>query len=90
MNLSKCCAPAQNMEILGFVYDAIAKSYRLLKKKQQKYINRIIAVLQKPTVEFKNLEKLVGNLTYAAWVSPFGRPFLSVLSSSLNDPNHKK
>ena len=90
MNLSKCCAPARKMEILGFVYDSIAKSCRLSKEKQQKYIDRIIAVLQKPTVVFKNLEKLVGNLTYAAWISPFGRPFLSVLSSSLNDPNHKK
>ena len=30
------------------------------------------------------MEKVVGNLTYAAWVSPFGRPFLSVLSSKIN------
>ena len=30
------------------------------------------------------LEKIVGNLTYAAWVSPFGRPFLSVLSTKIH------
>ena len=32
----------------------------------------------------------MGNLTYAAWVSPFGRPFLSVLSSELNPSKSKK
>ena len=32
-------------------------------------------------------KKIVGNLTYAAWVSPFGRPFLSVLSSKITSSN---
>ena len=37
----------------------------------------------------KDLEKMVGYLVYAAWVEPFGRPFISALSSAmvLNDPN---
>ena len=78
MNLEKCCPPARVMEILGFVYDAIARSCRLSKEKTKKYITRVNDVLKSPHVRFKNLEKLVGNLTYAAWVSPFGRPFLSV------------
>ena len=81
MNQKKCHAPARIMEILGFIYDAVARSCRLSPEKTKKYINRIVDVLRSPRVKFKNLEKLVGNLTYAAWVSPFGRPFLSVLSS---------
>ena len=89
MNLSKCFAPARVMEILGFVYDAIARSCRLSKKKQHKYINRVMAVLQSTEIEFKKLEKLVGNLTYAAQVSPFGRPFLSVLSCALYNLNKR-
>ena len=72
------------MEILGFVYDAIAKSCKLSNKKQEKYINRINDVLQSTDVCGKILEKLVGNLTYAAWVSPFGRTFLSMLSTKIN------
>ena len=84
MNLEKCCPPARVMEILGFVYDAIARSCRLSKEKTKKYITRVDDVLKSPHVRFKNLEKLVGNLAYAAWISPFGRPFLSVLSSRLN------
>ena len=66
MNLEKCFPPARVMEILGFVYDAIARSCRLSEGKQKKYIKRICNVLKSPKVVFKNLEKLVGNLTYAA------------------------
>ena len=66
MNRKKCHAPARIMEILGFIYDAIARSCRLSPQKKEKYINRIADVLLSPRVKFKNLEKLVGNLTYAA------------------------
>ena len=90
MNLEKCCPPARIMEILGFIYDAIARSCRLSEKKRTKYVNRINDVLRSPNVTFKNLEKLVGNLTYAAWVAPFGRPFLSVLSGALKNQKEKK
>ena len=75
--------PAQKMEILGFLYDAIAKSCKLSEKKRKKYIARINDVLDSKYIKIKRLEKLVGNLTYAAWVSPFGRPFLSVLSTKI-------
>ena len=34
-------------------------------------------------------EKLVGNLTYAAQVAPFGRPFLSALSEQLSNTKHQ-
>ena len=46
MNLKKCCPPAGVMEILGFLYDAIAKRCRLSNKKQTKYINQINVVLE--------------------------------------------
>ena len=45
MNLKKCCPPARVMEILGFLYDAIAKRCRMSNEKQTKYINRINVVL---------------------------------------------
>ena len=66
MNLIKCHPPAQIMEILGFLYDAVARSCRLSVEKQRKYVKRINDVLQFTHVRGKNLEKLVGNLTYAA------------------------
>ena len=86
MNLKKCCPPASIMEILGFLYDAITKSCKLSAKKQKKYIAHMNDILQSTHVPRKNLEKVMGNLTYAAWVSHFGRPFLLVLSSSLTKP----
>ena len=41
MNSEKCFPPAQKMVILGFFYDAIAKSCKLSVKKKDKYIARI-------------------------------------------------
>ena len=90
MNLKKCYPPARVMEILGFLYDAVNRSCRLSKEKVQKYINRIRNVLKAQYVHYKHLEKLVGNLAYAAWVSPFGRPFLSVLSTALSNSKRKQ
>ena len=46
MNPKKCCPPARVMEILGFLYDAVAKRCRLSTKKQTKYINQINVVLE--------------------------------------------
>ena len=66
MNPKKCCPPARKMKILGFMYDAITRSCRLSDKKQKKYMNRIDNVLESAYEMQKNLEKLVGNLTYAA------------------------
>ena len=83
MNFKKCCLPARKMEIVWFMYDAITRSCHLSDKKRTKYINRIDRVLESAYIPPKTIEKLVGNLTYAALVSPFGRPFLSVLSSKI-------
>ena len=90
MNPKQCHPPAQRMEILGFLYDTIARSCKLSPKKQEKYISRINGVLQDTHVSGENLEKLVGNLTYAAWIAPFGRPFLSVLSRKIRPSTRKK
>ena len=84
MNRKKCHSPARIMVILGFIYDSILKTCRLSITKQEKYIRRIDSILSATIVSFKTLEKLVGNLTYAAWVAPFGRPFLSTLSEKLH------
>ena len=83
MKPEKCFPPARKMEIIGFLYDAVLRYCRLSEKKCVKYISRIDDVLSVTYVQQKKLEKLVGNLTYAAWVSPFGRPFLSVLSCKI-------
>ena len=87
MNSEKCFPPAQKMVILGFLYDAIAKLCKLSEEKKDKYITRIENILKSEYIKIKLLEKIVGNLTYAAWVSPFGRPFLSVLSSKITSSN---
>ena len=63
------------MVILGFLYDAIAKLCKLSEEKKDKYITRIENILKSEYIKIKLLEKIVGNLTYAAGVSPSGRPF---------------
>ena len=66
MNSKKCYPPARKMEILGFLYDSIAKSCKLSEEKRTKYISRICDVLKSKVIKIKMLEKIVGNLTYAA------------------------
>ena len=84
MNRKKCLSPARVMEILGFIYDSNFKADRLSVSKQKKYLRRIEQVLRATVVTFKKLEKQVGNPTYAAWIAPFGRLFLSILSEMLH------
>ena len=88
MNRKKSFSPARVMEVHGFIYDLILRTCRLSKKKQLKYLSRIECILKSPKVQFKCLEKLLGNLTYAAWIAPFGRPFLSVLSEKIKPSKH--
>ena len=83
MNSEKCFPPAQKMVILGFFYDAVAKLCKLSEEKKDKYITRIENILKSEYIEIKLLEKIVGNLTYAAWVSPFGRPFCQFYRAKL-------
>ena len=66
MNRDKCHPPAQVMDILGFTYNPIAKSCSLSRKKQYKYLHRLNEIMSSTHVQFKQLEKLIGNLTYAA------------------------
>ena len=84
MNIKKCHSPVQIIEIINFLYASILKICILSITKQEKYIRRIDSILSATIVSLKRLEKLVGNLTYAAWVAPFGRPFLSTLSEKLH------
>ena len=66
MNSKKCHPPARQMEILGFIYDSIKRLCKLSEKKQKKYLARIKDALKSSSIDIKNLEKLVGNLTYSA------------------------
>ena len=79
-NTDKTRGPARSLVILGLLFCSISKSCRLGEDKRQKYLSRISALLASPETSSKLLERLVGNLGYAAWVEPFCRPLLSCLS----------
>ena len=79
-NMDKTRGPARSLVVLGLLFCSISKSCRLGKDKRQKYLSRVSALLAGPTTSSKELEQLIGNLGYAAWVEPFCRPLLSCLS----------
>ena len=83
MNAKKCHGPARQLPILGMLFDSIKRRCTLTQKKQQKYIARLEKSLSKEGMTSKELEKMVGYLVYAGWVEPFGRPFISSLSSAI-------
>ena len=85
MNLDKCAGPARCLEILGLLYNSIHKMCSLSVKKQKKYIQFLSSLREARTAKSNELEKVVGYLTFASWVIPFGKPFISHLSFSSTD-----
>ena len=65
------------------MYDAVHRKCSLPPKKVAKYLSRIKEILLKNQTTSKELERLVGNLVWASYVEPWGRPFLSALSSKI-------
>ena len=71
------------MVILGLQYDSEFKVCNLDPAKVVKYTTRIETVIRVGGTSSKSLERIVGNLGFAAWVEPFGRPLLSFLASHI-------
>ena len=83
-NRPKTRGPATRLVILGLLYCSVTQSCRVGDKKREKYLSRICHLLQATTTSSKILEQLVGNLGYAAWVEPFGRPLLTFLAHQID------
>ena len=83
-NKAKTRGPATRLVILGLLYCSVTRSCRVGDKKWEKYLTRIAHLLQNSTTTSKSLEQIVGNLGYAAWVEPFGRPLLTFLAHHID------
>ena len=83
MELHKTPLPAKRQVILGCLYDSVSQKVRTAEKKRKKYIKRITDLLKTSTTTVTTLQKLHGNLNYAAEVTPFGRPFLAPLTNAI-------
>ena len=84
MNIKKCFGPSRIQDILGFTYDSLNRKCRVSESKVKKYLGRLQELLTSGKATSKDLEKKVGNLVFAAWVIPFGRPFISHISRLIN------
>ena len=84
MNLEKCEGPARSMDIIGMNFDSKKKACFLAKSKVSKYSSRLSTLRKRAVASSKELQKIVGYLVYAAWVMPFGRPFISHISHLIN------
>ena len=83
-NRAKILGPSSRLVILGLFYCSVTRSCRVRDKKREKYLTRIGRLLQNPTTISNILEQTVGNLGYAEWVEPFGRPLLTFLAHHIN------
>ena len=91
VNPEKTRGPATSLVILGLLYCSVSQTCRLGEDKQSKYLARIAAIVASTSTTSRELEKLTGNLGFAAWVEPFGRPLLSCLYTAIvnDDPSAK-
>ena len=91
MNLKKCEEPARSKDILGMNFNSKEKACFLAKTKVTKYKSRLANLRRSKEASSKELQKIVGSLVYAAWVMPFGRPFISHIAHFINVKDvHKK
>ena len=80
VNSAKTEGPATSLVILGLLYCSRSKVCRLDPAKVTKYAVRISKLLAAGVASSKDLERIVGNLQFASWVEPFGRPLLSFIA----------
>ena len=88
INFSKCHGPSRVLVILGIEFDSILEKCKVAPKNRTKYIRKLLKTLETCRVTSKDLEKTVGYLVYASWAEPFGRPFISALSSAIDRIKH--
>ena len=84
MNEKKCVKPARSMDIIGMNFNSKERACFLSQSKAKKYKLRLAVIRKAEAATSKELQKLVGYLVYAAWVMPFGRPFISQISNMIN------
>ena len=77
--MKKSPIPARRQIILGCLYDSIARRIKTAEKKKTKYIQRIAQIVMTDRTTTPEILRLHGKLSYAAVVTPFGRPFLPAL-----------
>ena len=90
VNLDKTEGPATAMVILGLLYCSVSKVCSLDPAEVVKYTNRINMILKSGRTTSKELKQLVGNLEFAAWVEPFGRPLLTFISRYISPDAPKR
>ena len=83
MKPAKTPLPAKKQIILGRLYNSISRRVCTGEKKRLKYRKKIEEILQAEDTTVTALQKIHGYLNYAAGVSPFGRPFLAVLTTAI-------
>ena len=82
---NKTPMPSTVQVILGRQYDSSSKRVNTDTKKVTKYRLRIASSLAVEGNSKKDIERLHGSLNYVAAVEPFGRPFLSHLTTALTE-----
>ena len=90
MNLKKCEQPARSKDILGMNFNSVKKACFLSASKIDKYTTKLSQVRNRSMASSKDLQKIVGYLVHAAWVMPFGRPFISHISYLIDVKNIKR
>ena len=91
MNGDKCEGPARSLDIIGMNFNSRKRSCFLAKSKVTKYFQKLLQLRNLGVATSKKLQKIVGYLVYAAWVMPYGRPFISHISHFINvDKINKK
>jgi len=76
------------VDFLGLEIDTMAMEARLPPDKHQHALSIVVDILQRKSISFHTLEKLLGFLSFCCAVIPLGRPFLRQIFNLLNRKTH--
>jgi len=76
------------VDFLGLEIDTMAMEARLPPDKHQRALSIVVDILQRKSISFHTLEKLLGFLSFCCAVIPLGRPFLRQIFNLLNRKTH--
>lgn len=82
-NLKKACPPAESMVVLGILFCTVSMTLSLSQEKTQEIIAELNAWKNRDSCSLKQMQSLVGKLSFAAGVVRSGRVFMSRLINML-------
>lgn len=81
----KACPPATQVVVLGILFDTVAKTISLTEEKQTELVQELQKWLDRKSCSLRQMQSLVGKLSFAAGVVRSGRVYMARLINNMRN-----